>query len=364
MKKQILYLHGRPSSHFLHRGLANSLGVDSEFVDKKYRWQDQNFGPIKNFYAWFVNAFYYRKYVNYDFILLDGLHFSPIIAKKIGVLPKRIKIISHMGNQLPYFMLSNQLPLYSRILHKWLFNNYDYIFCEGDMIKEIIIKVNPNIKTPLLSVFTGPLNSRVELLRKLKPEFKNYNIITIASGPGEGRIYYKGLDIMIGSFIKAKKYLPLLKYYILGEWSNEDIKYLSATYRSEEFENIFFVGNKPDMTDYLKYIQNSDLSIHLARGDAFPGSTTEAMHAGVPVIISNYTGTKQILNQVNSNLIVNLSQDELAEKIIWYFNLPIEEKMELSSKLKEISIYYTEENAIKLYKETFNKINTNETNNI
>lgn len=364
MKKRILYLHGRPSSHFLHRGLANSLGVDSKFVDERYRWQDQNFGPIKNLYAWVINAFFYREYRNYNFILLDGLHFSPVIAKKLGILPKKIKIISHMGNQLPYFMLSNQLSAYSRIMHQWLFNNYDYIFCEGDMIKEIVLKVNPNIRTPLLSVFTGPSNSRIELLRKLRPEFKNYNIITIAAGPGEGRIYYKGLDIMITGFIKTSKQLPLLKYYILGEWSNDDVKSLLSNYRPDEVKNIFFVGNQPNIEDYLRYMKNSDLSIHIARGDAFPGSTTEAMHAGVPVIISNYTGTKEIISQVTSNLIVNLSAEELSEKILWYFGLTLDEKIELSNKLRSVSKYYTEENAIKVYQETFDKISNHEKNNL
>ena len=269
-----------------------------------------------------------------------------------------------MGNQLPYFMLAKQIPFYSRFMHQWLFNNYDYIFCEGDMIKEIITTVNPNIKTPLLTVFTGPSNNRMELLRELNPEFKNYNIITIAGGPGEARIFYKGLDIMIGGVIKAAKNLPLLKYYILGEWSNDDIKNLSSNYSQDELKNIFFVGNQPHINDYLRYMQNSDLSIHLGRGDAFPGATTEAMHAGVPVIISNYTGTKQILKEVSANLIVNLSSDELAEKINWFFSLPLTEKRELSLKLKQVALNFTEANAITLYRKTFSEIEKNEKINI
>jgi len=337
----------------MHKSLANSLGVVSKPVDDDYRWQDQGFGAFKNFYAWIKNALNYKKYTEYDFILVDGLHFSPIIARKLGILPKHIKIISHMGNQLPYFMLAKQIPSYSRLMHKWLLNNYDYIFCEGEMIREIIRTLRPNIKTKLLCTFLGPTTARVQTLRTIQPEFKGHNLITIASGPSAARIYYKGLDIMVEAFSQAKKILPDLSYYIIGDWSEADIKSLTQKLNPEEIKSIFFLGHQSEIDSYIK---TSDLSIHLARGDAFPTSTIETMHAGLPLIVSNYTGTKQILKEVSSDLIINLSSEELAKKIIWFFGLSLEEKKNLSVKVKKAASNFTEATAIEHYRKTFGEL--------
>ncbi|PBQ32565.1 hypothetical protein CNR22_12550 [Sphingobacteriaceae bacterium] len=337
----------------MHKTLAHSLGVISKPVDDDLRWQDQGFGALKNLYAWIKNALNYKKYSGFEFILVDGLHFSPIIARKLGVLPKHLKIISHMGNQLPYFMLAKQIPFYSRIMHKWLLNNYDAIFCEGEMIREIIQTLRPDIKTKLLCTFLGPSTGRVHSLRAIEPEFKGFNLISIASGPSAARIYYKGLDIMVEAFLQAKKTLPGLKYYIVGDWSEEDIKSLTRKFNPEDLKTIFFLGHQSDIDSYIK---NSDLNIHVARGDAFPTSTIEAMHAGLPIIVSNYTGTKQILKGVNPDLIINLSSEDLAKKIIWFFGLSLLEKQEISVKEKQAAEKFTEVNAIEHYRKTFDEL--------
>ncbi|MBL7933197.1 MAG: glycosyltransferase family 4 protein [Bacteroidia bacterium] len=353
MNNRILYLHGRPSSHFLHNSLATSLGVDHKPIDEKYRWQDQEFGPLRNLYAWFRNAFAYKGYQHYDYILVDGLHFSPIIAKKLGILPKRITIIAHMGNQLPYFFLAKKIPFYSRLMHKWLINNYDHIFCEGEFMRGMIRRMRPDIKPSLHVTFLGPLENRLKVLHTIQPQFATNTMISIATGPGEARIYYKGLDIMCEAFLMARKDMPELKYYIVGNWSEADISRLTKGYSVEDRKNIFFVGHSDNIEDYMK---NADLSIHTARGDAFPTSTVEAMHAGVPIIVSDQTGTKQIIEEAHLDLIVEPSAEQLAAKIRWYFNLPLEEKKELSEKLRVSASNYTEAKAIKHYQNTFKQI--------
>jgi glycosyltransferase involved in cell wall biosynthesis len=334
----------------MHKSLAESLGVNAAFVDEKARWQDQGNSAIKNGIAWIRNAIDYRKYKNYDYILVDGLHFSPIIAKKLRILPKRTKIISHMGNQLPYFMLVKKLPKHSIVAHKWLFRNYDYICCEGNMIKEIILELIPEINKKLLLTFLGPLDTRVAELREITPDFNSFNMLTIASGPGYDRVFYKGIDLMIEAFVIAKKRLPQLTYTILGEWSNNDKQKLTQKYTPEEMEGVFFAGNTEDICTVIKA---SALSIHVARGDAFPTSTLEAMHAGLPVIVSEYTGTKQILKEVDMLLISELSSEKLSNRILNFFKLPIEQKEEISQKLKSFALPYTESNAKQHYKKTF-----------
>lgn len=353
MSRKILYLHGRPSSHFLHNSLATSLGVDHKPIDEHYRWQDQEFGPLRNVYAWFKNAFAYGVYKNYDFILVDGLHFSPILARKLGILPKRITIIAHMGNQLPYFLLAKRIPSYSRLMHKWLLGRYDHIFCEGEMIRDMIREINPVAKTLLHVTFLGPLERRIKILNTITPAFDTKTMISIATGPGEERVFYKGLDIMTEAFLIARKKIPDLQYYIVGNWSQEDISKLTKKFSGEDLKHIVFAGHADNIEAYMK---QADLSIHTARGDAFPTSTIEAMHAGVPIIVSDQTGTRQIIREAGLNLIVELSAKKLAEKILWYYSLPLAEKKELSEKLRTSALNYTEAKAVLHYQQSFEQI--------
>jgi hypothetical protein len=80
------------------------------------------------------------------------------------------------------------------------------------------------------------------------------------------------------------------------------------------------------------------------------------MNVGMPILISEYTGTKEIIKNVQDDLIIRLSSDELAQKISWYFNLPLTDKLIISEKLIFCSQNWTEEKAILLYKLTFDEI--------
>ncbi len=356
MKKNILYLHGRPDAHKLHKNLANSVANHADYVDFKYRWQDMNYGILVNLFAWLFNSLYYKKFNCYDVILVDGLHFSTVIAKKMGLLKKKVILISHMGNQLPYFIFTNKLGYFSKKAHLWLLKNYDYLLCEGLLTKELISSISPNAQSQLKVVYTGPSQDRLKELRKIKVNLNSNSLITIAGGPGSNRMYYKGLDLMIQGFVKARVNLPDLNYYILGDWNIDDQSYLLNGISSDDKNHIHFVGNQTNMESYLSWLSKCSLCIHISRGDAFPGATIEAMNAGLPVVISEYTGTKEIIKNIQDNLVIPLSSEGLARKIVWYFNLPMSEKQLISEKLLFCSEGWTEEKAIKLYRSTFEEI--------
>ncbi|MCS6833360.1 MAG: glycosyltransferase, partial [Flammeovirgaceae bacterium] len=116
-----------------------------------------------------------------------------------------------------------------------------------------------------------------------------------------------------------------------------------------------FLGYVSNIQDVLSH---SSLYLHTSRGDAFPTSTIEAAQAGLPVLVSDVTGTKEIFQKISPELIVPLDEDKIAERISWYFSLSIEERQKLSAKCKEVAIKYTEDNAITRYKEVFQEIFT------
>jgi len=353
MDKKILYLQGRPCSHPIHQRLAKALNVDVLYVDEKYRWHDKNFSTLKNLWFWLLNAFSYRKYNNYDVILVDGLHFSPVIAKKLRILKPNVKIMAHMGSHTLYFMYTNQFSYLSTLMQKKLLKSYDVFFCEGEMAKELILKMVPDTTTILKKTFLGPLQTRYDLLKNNEPDFESNHIITIASGPTKFRMYYKGLDIMIDAFTRARKHNTSLIFTIIGHWDDDNKKELLKDLSSDDINNIHFVGNTDDITSYFK---NACLYLHISRGDAFPTSTIEAMHAGVPILMSEYTGTKEILKMVDGSLILPLIPEIISERIVCYMKSPKNYKIELSKKLKSAAQNYTEKNAILHYQKVFKEV--------
>jgi len=55
----------------------------------------------------------------------------------------------------------------------------------------------------------------------------------------------------------------------------------------------------------------------------------------LPSIVSEWTGTKEVVNEVDKKLIIELNPKELANEIIWYFSLNNAKKTKLSIRSKE-----------------------------
>jgi glycosyltransferase involved in cell wall biosynthesis len=346
-----LYIHGRPAPHPLHAILADS--IDSTFypVDKYFRWQDKKQSLFFRVFSSVVNAFFYP-FHKYDCVLVDNLHIAPIIRKKIDFLCKK-KIGVHLGSHTLFFLYTNQYSSLVAKIHLWALKNYDFLICEGEMAKELVYLILPDFKNKVYVSFLGPKHDRNSRLRIISPNLETNKILLIAHGPGEFRKHYKGLDIMINAFIIACKQNNNIKLEIIGLWDekiiNECLKNTPIAFK----QRISFLGKKEDVENELR---TSSLYIHCSRGDAFPTSTIEAMAAGIPTLVSNWTGTKQLVHEVDDNFVVNLNETDIAEKIIWFFSLNKNEKIKYSNSFRNVSLNYTEELAVKRYKVIFENI--------
>ena len=349
--RKILYLQGRPEAHKLHGRFAKSLGSEVNFIDFKKRWQDENFGFIKNFYCWIVNALSIPTR-GYQYFLIDNLHVTAVIMKILR-LKKGQKIIVHLGSHTLYFMFSNQFSRINNWLHKWALKKYDALICEGQMASELAHSILGSQCPKTYTTFLGPPEERLTHLLGTTPNFNSTRIILLAAGPTAFRAYYKGLDIMLKAFSLVFIQRPDVHLDILGHWEDEvKFKELSK-YNENVRQRIHFHGRVDNIQDYFA---NSCLCLHTTRGDAFPTATVEAMTAGIPTIVSDWTGTKEIVGKVDGEYIVPLDSSIIAENIINHFNLDLEEKTRLSKKFREIASEYTEESAITHYKQTFLKI--------
>ena len=351
-KFKVAYIHGRTGPHIMHGRLAKTVTNDFFIVDQYKRWHDIDVNKFYKIYAWIYNALSFKNPSKYDIFLVSGPHFSPIIMKLLR-LKKNQKLAVHLGDETMYFLYSNWYsPFMKRILIAVL-NKYDALICEGEMAAELA-KKNGILKPKIYTTFLGVPKERYEGLLNLSPNMDSKNIIFLSSGPGWWRTWYKGLDLMIEAFNIAFQKSPDLSFTIIGDWDKSLQDKLLSNCSLEARKAINFVGYVNDLENHLS---KGSLYLHCSRGDAFPTVVLEAIAAGLIPIVSEWTGSKQVVEPISKDLIVTLEKEVIAEKILWYMNLPKEEKEGLSLKLRERGKSFTEENAMNHYKQIFVKFN-------
>jgi glycosyltransferase involved in cell wall biosynthesis len=300
--------------------------------------------------SWFVCAFTFPNKRQYKIFLVDNLHFMPVIMKSLRLISKKQKIVAHMGSHTLYFLYVHRFSRLTEFMHIQALKRYDAIICEGKMA-ETLVKELLGGKTPkLYTIINGIPDNHFPSKTNITSPLTNKNILFIGQGPGESRSWYKGLDLMISTFSIAREIDPELTFTIVGYWDEQLVANMLKPCSSETREAIRFVGETSSLAGY---INESSLYLHTARGEAYGLTILIAMAYGIPPLISEWTGAKEIVEKVNPELIAPLNPNVIAQRIIWYFNLSLDEKRSLSQKCIEISRTYTEERALNCFKEKF-----------
>jgi len=348
---KIAYLHGRFGPHIMHGRLAKAIGAEFQKIDHYKKWND---GPRSKFfliYAWFYNAFAFKNVKSFDYFLVSGTHFSPIIMKLFR-LNKQQKLIVHLGDETMYFLHTNW---YGKIMKKaliWALNHYDALFCEGQMAADLA-RLNGISVPKIYTTYLGVPNERMNNLQKNQPNLSSNHLVFISAGPRGWRTYYKGLDFMIKAFDAAFNKEKSLEFTIIGEW-DDDVQEALYQHCSDECKKaIHFIGRTNDIGRYLK---EGSMYFHIARGDAFPTVVLEAMSAGLIPMVSEWTGSKEVVGQVEPSLVVPLDETIVVNRLMEFVEMNNSDRLILSQKMRDASKKYTEEFALEHYRNTFEKV--------
>jgi len=311
--------------HYSHVKMAET--VTKNFYSVKIK-------ELGNIVSGIITAIFAPKDKNY---LCEGTFYVPALLRKFGLL-KRKKIITLIASPLAYYLASGKTRGIKRWLVLWLLKEVDGIVAVSEFEYKLIKSI---INKPIVTAYP-PMDQRLySKLRKIKPNLNSHRIIFIGNGPDW---YYKGIDLLIESFLKAKKEIPYLELYIIGKWK---IKPEWQVY------GVHFLGNVKSIIPYLK---KSSLCVHLGRGEAFGLSVIEAMLAGVPAIVSEMTGSKEIVRQIGNKFVVKLNSKEVSEKIVEYFNISLKEKRALSKKFKSLASKFNESSSPMIFENRFRRI--------
>jgi len=331
-----LFLYYDP--HYAHAEMAKELNADF-YPAPKLKSESSNMllGGLSILKAVFTLP------KDYDVYFCEGTYIIPALARKLGLLNKKAKIVNILASPLLYYIKTGRIKGIRRKFALWLLKEVDLFVSIGKMEDEILKEILPNAK----SIVTYPRPKKEVVTALLKdermPDLNSQIILTI----GTHDAYYKGIDIVYKAFKKVRKKFINAKLYIVG-----NIPDLSKYVNCKE-KGIYCLGHVDNLEMFIKI---SSLYVHMGRGDTFPLSTIEAMLGGLPAIVSEWTGTKEVVNEVDKKLIIELNPKELANKIIWYFSLNNAKKTELSIKSKDEAKKFVKSVKVKDLKKKMKKI--------
>lgn len=318
--KKILYLY--TGNHPVHRKFAESIGADI----KEMSWKIPR---------------------DYNLYFSEGEFFKLIILRMIGKLNKDSKIINLFSDPRLFYLdkkirfnikkgkIERRLKI-KTFIFKRLMNKLDGVICVGKFEESLLKKY-----------YFGPFK-RIDVfidkdfhkkLLKIKPKLIERKVLFIGHGPD---IYCKGIDVLIEVAKKNKN----IDFIIIGRFYKKFIQNNIIP------ENVKFVGRLKN-SEMCKVFKNNSLYAHLGRGESFGIAILEAMAAGLPCIVSKFTGAKEAVEMVNSKFVVPLNKKIISKKIIEYFNKSLKERQNLSKKFKERSKFYSEEKQLQNFKKQF-----------
>ncbi len=193
-------------------------------------------------------------------------------------------------------------------------------------------------------------NMRLEIPEKIvrpfieykysRPKYnpKNQSIITVG--------YYhprQGIDILIKAFKILKERntkFRNLKLYLVG--SGYPQKFAQR--------DVIVTGFVENLEDIYKL---AGLYVHAGRYQAHPIAPLEAMHYGIPAIVTNRTGVYEILRP---ELVAECNPKDLAKKIEWFVNLDENEKKKYSRYCYKKSLKFLEDTSVQKFKKAITQL--------
>lgn len=351
---KIAFIHGRPGPHPTHAAFAKSVNADFFLVDRILRYHDlENSGKIRRYLSWLLNSVFFKNVRQYDLIISEGMHLPPVIMKKLRILRPDQKIAAMLGDEFLFFLQTKWYSQKTQKIMEYALGKYDSLLCMSEFQTELANKIFDGKEDIPQIITSHEIISRERAAPDENSvlDLNKHRLLFVAHGPSGWRAYYKGIETLLQTFKLLFQKYDDVDLTVVGDWDKEFIDDLMRETGNSR-DNIHFVGRQSDL---LSIFKNSDLCVHITNGDAFPVATLESMRAGLPTMVSNLTGTKEVVSKIDERLVVEMDPVVASQRIDWYFNLSPEEKQKLSFKGRDVLLQFSEEKGIKEFRDAVNQ---------
>ena len=173
-------------------------------------------------------------------------------------------------------------------------------------------------------------------LAAIDPDLSSKVAVTV----GERRDH-KGIDMLVDAWPAVRERHPEAELHIVGRG------YPSA------YADVPGVVLRGFVESVDGEFANASLYVHPAYIEAFGVSVVEAMRAGLPTIVTETTGAKSFVEDVNDSLVVPPSPEALAEAVSAYFDTDVAARDALSRAGRERSDPLTEDVKMRHFRREF-----------
>ena len=320
---KVLYIHP-PEDHPAHIDFANTINADSLSYPTPRNLMDVLKGLMNGI-----------RIPDYDVYVVTGV--EQALAKK--VFSKKKKIIYLIADE--YFVgLTSGIPFKTPRWKRFLVEHLSGFVDGGIAISEFVKREASKILNCRIEVIYPHIPDNLyTALRNLNPDLEAHNIVSV------GRHHpVNGMDILVEAFRIVKKEYTDAELYIIGRGHPKEW---------EKCDGIHVLGY---VDDFSPFFQKSSLFALVGRGQGFCTAAVEAMYAGLPAMVSEYTGAKEVVSELGKQFITTLEPEDVANKIMHYFNLSYEERRKISKKARGLSAEFNKEKKCKEFKQKFEKM--------
>ncbi len=155
---------------------------------------------------------------------------------------------------------------------------------------------------------------------------------------------HKGVELLVEAWPRVREHHPRAELHIVGP--GHPAEYTQTT-------GVTLRGFVPSLADAF---EGASLYVHPAHIEAFGVSVVEAMRAGLPAVVTETTGARSAVSNVDDGLVVPPTSRALADAVCEYFDAAPGRRQALSRASRDASDAYSEERKTRQFRETFARV--------
>ena len=232
--------------------------------------------------------------------------------------------------------MKKNYPWYVNFVHKIVMKEIDGAIAVSRLAEESIKKY---LEIPTAIVYPYIEDERYKKLVFVNPNLKSYNIVSVGYAKPS-----KGMDLLVKAFEIVKREFKDAELFIVGRGHPKEW---------EKVDGVHVLGYVDDLAGVFK---KCSLFVQPSRFDAFAVSTLEALRAGLPSIVTEMTGAREVVENLGKDFVRKVETEDIATGILKYFDLSEEEKFRLSEKARKLSEPFNKNEMCERFKKEFWKI--------
>lgn len=271
-----------------------------------------------------------------EYVAMDEEKYDIAIAYGSPVSLSTTCVANMKNAEKKYVWIHNEVDkigFNEKLLHHY-YDNFDKIFCVSKKCRKIFLTVLPEYeqRTEVFYNFIDveAILSQAEDKEAFADDFDGIRLLTVARVCNQ-----KGQDIIPDVLKELEQYSGKIRWYCIGDGEEtiQEIKQRAA--EIGVVEGITFLGNKNNPYPFFK---QCDIYIQPSRHEGFGITISEAKIFSKPIILTNFAGSDEQIQDKKNGLIVPFDSKAIARAVrILVENIELRQKYGIAAYKSGIS---------------------------